>query len=146
MHWMDTLRENLKLRPWWMNLLMAFCAYMSFIYVPWDFLFKPVAEDQEVWFGVMFTGWAAKATEPLHWLIYSAGMFGFSHMRSWMHPWASVYVGQVAVGMLVWNVLDDRGQGYLGGLFMALPFLALAVALWRSRQRFNSVRNTPPVP
>ena len=38
-------------RPGWMNALMAFCAYMAFVYVPWDFFVKPVAEDQEVWLG-----------------------------------------------------------------------------------------------
>ena len=50
------LRENLGLRPWWMNLIMMFCAYMAFIYMPWDLFVKPVAEDQEVWFGIMLTG------------------------------------------------------------------------------------------
>ena len=44
----ETLRNNLALRPWWMNLIMAFCAYMTFIYVPWDLFIKPVAVDQEV--------------------------------------------------------------------------------------------------
>jgi hypothetical protein len=137
MEWTEKLRENLKLRPWWMNLLLAFCAYMTFIYVPWDFLFKPVAVDEEVWFGVMLTGWAAKATEPLHWLIYAAGTLGFWRMKAWMHPWACVYVVQVAIGMLVWNLLDERGQGVPGGLISALPFVALAVALWRSKYRFS---------
>ena len=27
-----------------MNALLLFCAYMTFVYVPWDFLSKPVAE------------------------------------------------------------------------------------------------------
>ena len=61
---LDTLRDNLKLRPWWMNAIMAFCIYMALIYMPWDIFIKPVAVDQEVWFGYMFTGWAAKATAP----------------------------------------------------------------------------------
>lgn len=64
-------------RPVWMNILMVFCAYMAFIYLPWDLFVKPVAEDQEVWFGILLTGWAAKATEPLHWAIYAAGTWGF---------------------------------------------------------------------
>ena len=65
MDWLTTLRDNFRLRPLWMNAVMLFCAYMAFIYVPWDFLFKPMAEDEEVWFGILLTGWAAKATGHL---------------------------------------------------------------------------------
>ena len=137
MDWINTLRDNLKRRPIWMNLLLAFCAYMAFIYMPWDLFFKPVAEDQEVWFGIMFTGWAAKATEPLHWLIYGAGTVGFWKMKPWMHPWACIYVVQIAIGMFVWQLLDDRGQGVVGGAISALPFIILAIALWRSKSRFT---------
>jgi hypothetical protein len=133
-----TVKQNFSQRSWWMNGLLLFCAYMTFIYVPWDLLSKPVSEAQEVWFGFMLTGWAAKATEPLHWLIYGAGTVGFWHMRRWMHPWASLYTGQVAVGMLVWNLLDERGQGFLGGLLSAIPFLVLAWLLWRARSSFSS--------
>ena len=86
----EVLRENLKLRPWWMNLLMFFCIYMTIIYLPWDMFVKPLAVDEEVWFGVTLRGWAAKATEPFHWLVYGAGMVGFWKMRPWMHPWASL--------------------------------------------------------
>ena len=120
-----------------MNVLMVFCAYMTFIYLPWDLFVKPVAEDQEVWFGILLTGWAAKATEPLHWAIYAAGTWGFWQMRSWMWPWASTYVLQIAISMFVWQLLDDRGEGIFGGLLVALPFLLLAVALWRARWRFR---------
>ncbi len=137
MKWIDILRENARTRPLWMNFLLAFCAYMTFIYVPWDFLFKPVAEDAEVWFGVMLTGWAAKATEPLHWLIYGAGTVGFWKMKSWMFPWASLYVVQIAIGMFVWQWLDERGQGVLGGSIAAAVFMLLAVALWRAKPRFT---------
>ncbi|MBT4521778.1 MAG: hypothetical protein HOC23_17405 [Halieaceae bacterium] len=136
MQWLDTLRDNLKLRPWWMNLLMAFCAYMAIFYVPWDFLFKPVAQDQEVWFGILLTGWAAKATEPLHWLIYAAGSLGFWKMKAWMFPWASLYTVQVAISMFMWQFLDERGQGIVGTI-SALPFIILAIALWRSKPRFQ---------
>ncbi|MBT8146030.1 MAG: hypothetical protein KJN90_04210 [Gammaproteobacteria bacterium] len=137
MNILETVKNNFSQRPWWMNALLLFCAYMTFIYVPWDLLSKPVSEAQEVWFGVLLTGWAAKATEPLHWLIYGAGTMGFWQMRSWMHPWASLYTAQVAVGMFVWSVLDERGQGALGGLLTAIPFVVLAVLLWRSRHRFG---------
>jgi hypothetical protein len=142
MKWLDTLRDNLKLRPIWMNLLMAFCAYMTFIYVPWDFFFKPVAEDAEVWFGVLLSGWAAKATEPLHWLIYAAGTVGFWKMKTWMFPWASLYVVQIAIGMFVWSLLDERGQGLMGACISALPFIVLAVALWRAKPRFTEKAHT----
>ena len=137
MEWLTTLRDNFRLRPLWMNALLLFCAYMAFIYVPWDFLFKPMAEDEEVWFGILLTGWAAKATEPLHWAIYAAGTVGFWRMRPWMHPWAAVYVVQIAIGMFVWALLDDRSRGWAGGVAAALPFVILAVALWRARGRFS---------
>ena len=128
-------------RPHWMNALMLFCAYMTFLYLPFDLFWKPVAQDEEVWFGVLLHGWAAKATEPLHWAIYAAGTWGFHRMRSWMHPWAALYVVQVAIGMLVWNLLYPKGWGLAGGLGAALPFLALALALWRARPLFRYARD-----
>ena len=134
----QTLRSNLAQRPWWMNAVMAFCAYMAFIYMPWDIFIKPVAVDQEVWFGILFTGWAAKATAPLHWLVYAAGTRGLWLMKRWMHPWATVYVCQIVIGMFVFNVLDERGMGVTGGLISAAPFAVLAVAFWRARERFQS--------
>jgi hypothetical protein len=51
--WLSSVFEG---RPWWMNILFAFCAYMTFIYMPFDLFWKPVAEDQEVWFGFPLTG------------------------------------------------------------------------------------------
>ncbi len=83
------MRSQFSRRPLWMNALLLFCAYMTFIYVPWDMLSKSLAEAEEVWFGVLLTGWAARLTEPLHWLIYAAGSWGFWQMKPWMHPWAS---------------------------------------------------------
>ena len=75
-------------RPWWMSLIFYFCIYMTFIYMPFDLFLKPVAEDEEIWFGFTLTGWYAKATEPLHWLIYGFGAYGFWRMKKWMWPWA----------------------------------------------------------
>ena len=89
--------------------LMFFCAYMAFIYMPWDFFVKPVARDAEAWFGFLLHGWAAKLTEPMHWAIYAAGAYGFWRMRTWMWPWAAVYAARSRFGMLVWNVV------YVGG-------------------------------
>jgi|TARA_B100000809_G_scaffold179935_1_gene177556 hypothetical protein len=107
---------------------------MSFVYMPFDMFLKPVAEDQEVWFGVLFEGWAAKLTEPLHWAIYAAGCFGFWRMRPWMWPWASVYALQVAVSMLVWNVMRDA---LLAGSISFAVFMIPTTALYRSRSYFT---------
>ena len=73
-------------RPVWMTALLLFCGYMTFIYMRFDLFYKPVADDVEVWFGLALHGWAAKATEPIHWLIYGAGFYGFLKMKSWMFP------------------------------------------------------------
>jgi len=131
------LKDNLARRPWWMNGLMLFCAYMTFVYVPWDFLSKPVAEAEEVWFGILLTGMAAKATEPLHWLIYFCGMRGFWRQKTWMHPWAALYTLQIAFGMFIWSVLDPRSGGAPIGAIIAMPFLFIAYLLWREKSRFR---------
>jgi len=62
----EWFRERLATRPWWMNALMLFCAFMACLYMPWDFFVKPVARDAEAWFGFLLRGWGAKLTEPLH--------------------------------------------------------------------------------
>ncbi len=130
-------------RPWWMNALFALCLYMAFVAVPRDLVWTPVAADQEVWFGFLLQGWAAKATAPLHWAIYATGAYGFWRMRSWMHPWAALYVLQIAIGTLVWSVTDPlgRGRGLAAGLLGFAAFAALAWQLWRSRSRFNTRAN-----
>ena len=134
-NWLRTVFHG---RPWWMNVLMVFSAYMVFIYVPWDFFVKDVARDQEVWFGIMLTGWAAKATEPLHWAIYAAGAYGFRRMRPWMSPWAAVYVAQIALGTFVWNITAIGGvMGWVFGVVSAAALSALAWALWRARPLFQ---------
>ncbi len=124
-------------RPWWMNAIFAFCLYMTFIYMPFDLLWKSVEHDDEVWFGVLFHGWAAKATEPLHWAIYAAGAYGFWKMRRWMWPWAALYLAQITIGMFVFNLVDPRGGGWAGGLLSAAVFLIPTIAMWRSRARFQ---------
>jgi hypothetical protein len=127
-------------RPVWMNAIFAFCVYMTFIYMPYDMFGKSVEHDDEVWFGVLFHGWVAKATEPLHWLIYGGGAYGFWKMRPWMWPWAAVYTAQVSIGMLVWNLLDPRGHVWFGVLAAAI-FLVPTIALWRARGRFQGERS-----
>lgn len=117
--------------------LLAFCAFMTFAYVPFDFFWKPVEKDQEVWLGFLLTGKAAKATEPLHWAIYAAGTYGFWKMRAWLHPWAALYAASIALGMLIWGVRDERGSALYVGLGGFVPFALLSVALWRARSRFT---------
>ena len=134
---MTDLRTALSRRPWWMQLLLGFCLFMTLVYMPFDLFLKPVAEDQEVWFGFMLTGWAAKATEPLHWVIYAAGAVGFWKMRSWMWPWAAVYTAQVVIAMFVWNLVNPNGRGFTAGLIAAAIFAVPMFALWRARQLFN---------
>ena len=132
----DVVAE-LRRRPWWMNVLWGFCLYMTFIYLPYDLFFKPVAEDEEVWFGFVLHGWAAKLTAPLHWLIYAAGAYGFWKMARWMWPWAALYMAQVAIAMLVWNLIDERGGGWTAGLVSAAVVLLPTVALWLAKGRFQ---------
>ena len=132
------LADELRRRPWWMNVLWGFCLYMTFIYLPFDLFFKPVAADEEVWFGFVLRGWAAKLTAPLHWLIYGAGAYGFWKMSRWMWPWAALYVVQIAIAMLVWSSIDERGQGLLWGLLSAAILAVPAIALWRAKGRFQS--------
>ena len=132
------LEDVLARRPGWMNVLLGFCAYMTFVYMPFDFFWKPVARDQEVWFGVVLTGLAAKATEPLHWALYAAGAYGFWHMRAWMWPWAALYAGQVAIAMALWPILHFGGfKGVAMGAVSFVPFAAIAAALWNARDRFQ---------
>jgi hypothetical protein len=54
------LRDIFRDRPAWMNAIMVFCGFMAFVCLPWDIFGKPVAEDKEVWFGILFSGWAAR--------------------------------------------------------------------------------------
>ena len=135
------LRDAFARRPWWMNALMVFSAFMAFIYMPFDVFLKPVAADEEVWFGIILRGWAAKLTAPLHWAIYAAGAYGFWHMRPWMWPWAAVYTAQVAIAMFVWNVVYVGGiAGWLMGLASGAIFAVLTRALWDARDRFAAPR------
>ena len=108
---------------------------MTFIYMPFDLFMKPVEEDQEIWFGFTLTGWYAKATEPLHWIIYGLGTYGFWKMKTWMWPWASIYVAQIVISMFVWNILSYRGD-LLSAIISASVFCIPMVMLWISREKF----------
>ena len=134
---MSYVKEDWLIRPWWMNLIFYFCIYMTLIYMPFDLFYKPVEADEEVWFGITLHGWYAKLTEPLHWLIYGFGAYGFWKMKSWMWPWASLYLLQVVIAMFVWNQLDARGGGVLAGLFSAALFCLPLWAMILARDRFH---------
>jgi short-subunit dehydrogenase len=121
-----------------MNVLLVASAYLAFIFLPWDFFFKPVARDEEVWFGIMLRGWAAKATEPIHWAIYLAAAYGFWHMRPWMWPWAALYMGQLAFAILVWNIVYVGGlAGAVAGVVSFVPCVLLTGALWHAKDLFG---------
>jgi hypothetical protein len=129
---------QLARRPWWINLLFFFCLYMAVVHTPLDLFFKPVGSDEEVWFGVVFRGWAAKILAIPHWIIYGLGAYGFWRMRPWMWPWAAVYTAQVALAFLVWGIVHFDGLGVLLALISPVPFLALAGALFFERERFEA--------
>lgn len=130
--------DRLRARPPWMNALLLFCSFMTFIYMPWDFFIKPVAADEEAWFGFLLRGPAAKLTEPLHWAIYAAGMYGLWRMRPWMWPWAAAYSASVTFGMFVWPLVYIGGlRGVLLAVLGAIPFALLTRALWRSSELFQ---------
>jgi short-subunit dehydrogenase len=133
----DVFRE----RPWWMSATMVFCAFMAFLYMPWDIFWKPMAEDHEVWFGILFQGFWAKVFAIPHWFVYAAAVYGFRRRRPWMAFWAPAYVAQVAFGMYLWTALQTGGfSGLFVGLFPALPFIGLAYAFWNSRDYFAPKR------
>lgn len=132
------VRKALARRPWWMKALLGFCLFMTFVYGPWDLFVKPVARDEEVWFGILFHGWTAKLLAIPHWVVYAAGSIGLLRMKRWMWPWAAVYAAQVAFGMALWPILHLGGvSGVALGAASGVPLGALAVALWRARDVFQ---------
>jgi hypothetical protein len=134
----EWLQHQLGRRPWWMNLMMAFCAWMALVYVPWDLFVKPVAIDEEVWFGVRFHGWAAKLLAIPHWAVYAAGLVGFWGLRRWMHPWAAVYAAQMTLAMVVWPLLYvESGWRWVNAVGAGLVFGGITVVLWRARGVFQ---------
>lgn len=138
------LQAEFAKRPWWMNGIWLFCLYMTFVYMPWDIFFKPPERWEEVWFGFTIRGWAAKATEPIHWAIYAAGAFGFWKMKRWLWPWAALYSAQIAIAMLIFNVIagpehgDGRGGGWLAAIPIFLFFCYLTALLWRAKPAFEN--------
>ena len=68
-------------------------------------------------------------------IAYGFGAYGFWRMKTWMWPWASIYVFQIVISMFVWNLLDDRGD-LLTAVVSSLIFSIPMIALWLSRRRF----------
>jgi len=130
----DWLEDVFRDRPTWMNVVLVFCAFMTFVYVPWDFFIKPVASDEEVWFGILFHGGWAKLMEIPHWVVYGTLTYGLRRMRPWTGTLAALYSAQIALGMFVWNLVQL--EGLLLPLFVgaigALPFALLALGFWAS--------------
>ena len=136
MNVISAVRDDWRKRPWWMNLIFYFCVYMTVVYMPFDLFWKPVEQDQEIWFGFTLTGWWAKATEPLHWLIYGFGAYGFWKMKSWMWPWAAVYAAQVVIAMVVWNFVNPGMGTWYSAIVAGAVFAVPMVALWRAKDTF----------
>jgi short-subunit dehydrogenase len=97
-----------------------------------------MAEDEEVWFGILFTGFWAKVLAIPHWFVYAAGVYGFRRRRPWMAFWAPAYAAQVALGMYLWTAMETGGfSGIFVGLFPAAPFIGLTYAFWNARDYFD---------
>ena len=137
---MDWLRAQWESRPWWMNLMLLFCTYMTFVYLPWDIFVKPAEIDEEVWFGVRFHGTAAKIAAVPHWIVYGLGTVGFYGMKGWMHPWASVYLLQVTIAFAVFPWL--YGPGMPGSLVSSVVALVvwggITWAMWNAAPLFGA--------
>ena len=132
---MSWIKAEWARRPWWINLVLLFCVYMTFIYSPFDVVLKPLAEDEDVWLGLMLYGTAAKIGGAVHWIVYAALAWGLWRMTSWAWWLASLYATQVAIAMLLWPVF--QGRGLLGGLIAGAIFAIPAVAFWRGRKHFT---------
>jgi hypothetical protein len=136
--------ELLRRFPRAVSGVFLFSLFMTFVYGPYDVLVKPftqsLAQAEEVWFGLMLRGWAAKLTEPLHWLIYAGLSYGFYRERAWAWPRASLYTLQVALGMLIWSWIYASplpGMKVVGAV-VALLFAWVAAVVWRARPAASS--------
>ncbi|MDG2141624.1 MAG: hypothetical protein P8K27_09015 [Gammaproteobacteria bacterium] len=131
----DQLKNNLTLRPGWMNLVLFFCFYMTFIYLPWDILVKPISEDQEVWFGVLFYGWLAKVGGVCHWVVYGTLLYGMWHMKQWLVTGMILYLWQVGLSMILWNWIREGQPGWFG-LISGLAFILLSYFFYDRKEFF----------
>ena len=131
--------ENILMRrPFWMNVVFLFCVYMTFVYLPWDVFIKPIAEDEEVWFGFLFYGWMAKLGGIAHWIVYGSLTYGLWYMRPWVRPCVGLYLLQVAWSMIVWALLTDYPHSAWPSLAVASIFVILSILIFRNRSVFDS--------
>jgi|TARA_B100000131_G_scaffold81482_1_gene78363 hypothetical protein len=131
--------ENILMRrPFWMNVVFLFCVYMTFVYLPWDVFIKPIAEDEEVWFGFLFYGWMAKLGGIVHWIVYGSLTYGLWYMRPWARPCVGLYLLQVAWSMIVWALLTDYSNSAWPSLAVASVFVILSILIFRNRSVFDS--------
>ncbi len=131
------LKAQWAKRPWWLNVILLFSLYMTFIYSPFDVLLKPLAEDEDVWFGYMFHGTAAKVGGAVHWVVYAALAWGLWNMTSWAWLLGSLYATQVAIAMFLWPLLQLNSGSWLGASIAGVAFAIPAIAFWRSRTLFS---------
>ena len=125
-------------RPLWMNGVFAFCAYMTFIYLPWDVFVKPIAEDEEVWFGLLFYGWMAKIWGLIHWFVYASITYGLWAMRPWVRLWISIYLLQIAFSMIAWAYLSEASTSPWLNLLIGAVFVMLSYMFYRSQSVFET--------
>ena len=131
--------ENILLRrPFWMNVVFLFCVYMTFVYLPWDVFIKPISQDEEVWFGILFYGWMAKVGGVVHWIVYASLTYGLWHMKSWARLLIIAYLLQVAWSMVFWALLRDDPTPVWLNLILAMIFLFFSVLFYRQKSRFKS--------
>ncbi len=112
---------------------------MTFIYSPFDVVFKPLAQDEDVWFGYMFYGWAAKIGGLVHWVVYGALAWGLWKMAPWAWWLACLYSTQVAIAMFAWPLLNAEEAGLTGALIAGALFAIPAIAFWRARSQFQGL-------
>jgi hypothetical protein len=110
---------------------------MTFIYSPFDVVLKPMAEDEDVWFGFMFHGWAAKVGGVVHWLVYAALAWGLWRMEAWVWILGSLYTSQVALAMFLWPIMQTDSGSLISSLIAGGLFGIPAVAFWRSKPLFT---------
>ena len=132
-------------RPWWVNCILLFSLFMTFIYSPFDVIFKPLAEDEDVWLGFVFTGWAAKLGGVIHWLVYGALARGLWLMRRWAWWLGSLYSTQVAIAMFLWPLLNREDASLLTATIAGLLFSIPAFAFWRARGQFDTTPDAKSV-
>lgn len=125
-------------RPFWINAVFLFFVCMTFVYLPYDLFVKPIAEDEDVWFGFTFYGWLAKLGGIAHWFVYASLTYGLWTMSPWVRPCICLYLLQVAWSMLLWAVLTGHPGSVGFNLILACAFVSLSIHFYRNKSMFKS--------